>query len=262
MAFITSNAFTKRKYGEQLRGHLAKNLAISKLIDFGEIKIFDATVEAYIVIGQKASPISSSFVRGHNLYPLLTRKIGRSGTTESAREEMLRLTDYLEAEECTFPPARLNSSEWRIEDEDVSRLFERIMNQGMSLGKFADDHIYWGVKTGLNEAFVIDKIRRDEIISEDSHSAELIKPWLRGRDIKRWRAERTGQYIIFARRGVDISHYPAIEEHLWQWRDELEPKKTSSQPGPGRKPGNYQWYEIQDSIAYYRHFAHQKVVWP
>ena len=262
LAFITSNAFTKRKYGEKLRVHLANNLTISTLIDFGEVKIFKASVEVYILEGLKESPLPRSSVKGHNLYPLLTRKLGLSGSVERAREEMVRLPEHLSAEVSIFPQTRLKESEWRIENEEINCLFERLMAQGRPLGKFADGHIYWGVKTGLNEAFIIDKIKCDEIIAEDPHSAEIIKPWLRGRDIKRWRAERTGRYLIFTRRGVDINQYPAIEEHLWQWRDELEPKKTSSQPGPGRKPGNYRWYEIQDSIAYHHQFAHQKVIWP
>jgi len=68
-------------------------------------------------------------------------------------------------------------------------------------------------------------------------------------------------YIIFTRRGTDIDEYPAIEEHLKWWRKGLEPKKSTGQRGPGRKPGNYKWYEIQDSIDYYEEFSLPKVVW-
>ena len=151
LAFVTSNSFTKRQYGEKLRGYLSNQLTINTVLDFGEVKIFDATVEAYILVGQKTFPIPGTNVRGHNLYPLLTRKIGRSGNAEKVREEMVRLPEHLEAEVSVFPQNRLNSSEWRIEDEDINSLFERLMNQGVALGEFAKGHIFRGVVTGLKQ---------------------------------------------------------------------------------------------------------------
>ena len=99
------------------------------------------------------------------------------------------------------------------------------------------------------------------MIEEDPNSAGLIKPWLRGRDIKRWKAESVGLYVIFTRRGIHIDHYPAIKEHLSWWRKDLEPKAATGQSGPGRKPGDYQWYEIQDPVAYYGEFALPKIAW-
>ena len=254
LAFITSNTFTKRKYGEKLRTFLSNQLTIGTIIDFGEVKIFGAAVEVIILVGQKSTPATDSNIRGHNLYPLLTRKLGRAGSVEKVREEMLRLPEHLTAEISVFPQTRLNESEWRIEDEDISRLFERLMNQGTPLGRLAGGHIYRGVVTGLNRAFVIDRAKRDELIASDSRSADLINPWLRGKDIKRWRAERAGLYIIFVNRGIDIELYPAIEEHLSQYRTLLEQRATSHL---------HPWYELQQpQEGIYHHFAHQKVVWP
>jgi len=122
--------------------------------------------------------------------------------------------------------------------------------------------MYRGVLTGLNEAFVIDQGKRDELITADPKSAELIKPWLRGQDIKRWKADWAGLYVIFTRRGIDIESYPAIKAHLEQWKVHLTPKLKSNKNGPGRKPGSYKWYEIQDNIAYYQEFDQPKVIWP
>ncbi|GAB4327213.1 MAG: hypothetical protein Kow0010_10680 [Dehalococcoidia bacterium] len=99
-------------------------------------------------------------------------------------------------------------------------------------------------------------------LDTSGHSAELIKPWLRGQDIKRWKAEWAGLYVIFTRRGTDIEQYPAIKAHLEQWRDQLTPKQFAGQPGPGRKPGDYKWCEIQDNVAYYKEFEEPKVIWP
>ena len=254
LAFITSNSFTKRKYGKNLRSLLANQLTINTLIDFGEVKVFDATVEAYILIGRKTLPPPGSIVRGHNLYPLLTRKIGRSGNVEKAREEMGRLSEHLAAELSVFPQTRLNSWEWRIEDENINRLFERLTIQGTPLGEFANGRIYMGVKTGLNEAFVIDQFRRDELVAEDPRNAEIIRPWLRGRDIKTWRAEWAGLHIIYANRGVEIERYPAIQEHLALFRNRLENRATAHL---------HPWYELQQpQEGIHQYFIRPKIIWP
>ena len=262
MSFITSNSFTKRKYGAKLRGYLPTALTIERVIDFGEVRIFDATVEPYVLIGRKTPPELASTLLGHNLYAPLTQALGGRGSVERVREEIQRLPEYLDTDVVAFPQSRFTDSEWRIEDEEINLLFERLLNLGTPLGEFVSDLIYVGVKTGLNKAFVIDQDKRDELIEEDPRSVEIIKPWLRGQDIKRWKADWSGLYVIFTRRGVDIEEYPAIKEHLSWWRNDLEPKAISGQLGLGRKPGDYQWYEIQDSVAYYQEFARPKIIWP
>jgi hypothetical protein len=88
-------------------------------------------------------------------------------------------------------------------------------------------------------------------------------PWIRGKDIKRWTNDFQDIYVIFTRRGVEIDKYKAIKQHLTQYRDKLEPRPDSWAKGvnwPGRKPGNYKWYEIQDDTAYYAAFAESKIV--
>ena len=153
-----------------------------------------------------------------------------------------------------FPQVMLKKEGWVLEDPALIRLFERLMNHGTPLGEFVKGRIYRGVVTGLNEAFVIDTDKREEMIEEDPQSAELIKPWLRGRDIKRWKAYSTGHYIIFANRGIDIDRYPAIEAHLRWFRSDLEKRATASL---------HPWYELQQpQEGIYHEFAHPKIVWP
>ena len=236
LSFITSNSFTKRKYGEKLRGHLPNMLSIDKVIDFGEIKIFDATVEPYVLIGHNTPPERGRTLTGHNLFATLTRTLGGRGAVESVREELQSLPAYLEVEVSSFPQSRLTSSEWRIEDERINLLFERLMGQGTPLGEFVDGRIYMGVKTGLNEAFVIDQDKRDELVEDDPRSAEVIRPWLRGRDIKRWMTDGPKFHIIFTNRGVDIDQYPAVKEHLNWFRSDLENRATAHL---------HPWYELQ-----------------
>ena len=128
------------------------------------------------------------------------------------------------------------------------------MNQGTSLVRLAKGRIYRGVVTGLNKAFEIDRAKRDELIAEDWRSIELIKSWLRGKDIRRWRSEGADMFIIFVNRGTDIELYPAIEEHLSQFKTLLEQRATSHL---------HPWYELQQpQEGIFHHFAYHKVVWP
>ena len=128
------------------------------------------------------------------------------------------------------------------------------MKQGTPLGEFVDGRIYRGVVTGLNEAFVIDQAKRDTLVTVDSRSDEIIKPWFRGRDIKRWAPEWEGLYIIFTRRGVDIDRYPSIREHLEQYRPQLEQRATASL---------HPWYELQQpQEGIYAEFDQPKIIWP
>lgn len=131
----------------------------------------------------------------------------------------------------------------------------------MPLGEYVKGRFYRGILTGFNEAFVIDESTRRQLIQEDPKSAELIKPWLRGRDIKKWRAEWAKLFVIFTRHGTNIQKYPAVKRHLAQFRVNLTPK-TSADQKYGRKPGHYAWYEIQDSTAYYPEFERSKIVYP
>ena len=92
------------------------------------------------------------------------------------------------------------------------------------------------------------------MIEEDPRSAELIKPWLRGRDIGRWKAESAGLYIIFTNRGVDSEQYPAILKHLRWFRGDLENRATSDV---------HPWYELQQpQEGIYHEFAVPKIIYP
>jgi hypothetical protein len=121
--------------------------------------------------------------------------------------------------------------------------------------------LFYGIKTGLNEAFVISTETRRELVSKDKRSADLIHPLLGGEDIRRYIFHETGLWLIFTRRGVDIEKYPAIKAHLEQWKEDLMPKRSKGAKR-GRKPGRYEWYEIQDDVAYYEVFDGPKIIFP
>ena len=262
LSFITSNKFMRAGYGAGTREHLPASLRTQRVIDFGDLPLFEANgkaIAAYpaVLIGSRSDGIAEHSLKVADLAGPVRKTLSDDNlkvNTENVRGVLEDLDGLLaKAEIDDFPQVMLKKDGWVLEDPTLIRLFERLMNQGTPLGKFVKGRIYRGIVTGLNEAFVINEAKRQELIDEDPRSAELIKPWLRGRDIRRWKADSSGQYIVFTNRGVDIHQYPAIEEHLRWFRDDLERRATAHL---------HPWYELQQpQEGIYQQFAHAKIVW-
>jgi len=148
------------------------------------------------------------------------------------------------------------------------RLLERIRAAGKPLGEYCSGRFYRGILTGLNEAFVIDGTTRTRLIEEDPKSAEIIKPFLRGRDVKRWRVEFANKYLIKIESSENKKHpwsnnknqeaesvfsecYPAIHSHFQKYREDLVKRYDQ---------GNY-FLELR-SCAYWREFESPKIFVP
>ncbi|MFH1653903.1 MAG: N-6 DNA methylase, partial [Pseudomonadota bacterium] len=246
LCFIAPNKFMRAGYGKNIRSLFVKEVTPKVVIDFGDLPIFDATTYPSILLLEKRQPVK-------------TDKTIVATFTDAHQLEYLEKT--LSTIGFPMPISELKSDGWLLEQPDVLALMEKLKKAGVPLGEYVQGKFYRGILTGLNDAFVIDEATRERLIAEDPKSKELIKPWLRGRDIKKWKVEWAGLYIIFTRRGTDINDYPAIKRYLEQFRKDLEPKK-SDKDKQGRKPGTYKWYEIQDNIAYYEEFERPKIIYP
>jgi len=158
------------------------------------------------------------------------------------------MTDYVKqhGNSISFPTS---GQSWVILSDIERRIKEKIEKIGKPL-KDWNINIFRGILTGCNEAFIIDRQRRDELIEKDKKSAEIIRPILRGRDIKRYGYEFAEQYIIatFPSRKYDIDDYPSVRDHLLKYgRQKLE---QSGEPW-ARKRTTHKWFETQDPIAYW-----------
>jgi len=243
---IVANKWMRANYGEPLRKFL-KQRQLVKLVDFGDLPVFQNTTT----------------------YPciLVVANIDRAKPFDACNVETLELSDlkgHLESRQFKLDPGHLQDSGWLLAGEKLHHLMEKIKSAGIPLGEYVEGKIFYGIKTGLNEAFVIDEATKNRLIAEDPASAELIKPFLAGRDIKRYQKLSHRQYLIFTRQGMDIKKYPAIEKHLLKYKDRLTPKPKDFSGGSwtGRKPGPYRWYEIQDTIAYHLEFEKPKIIYP
>ena len=261
LAFITSNKFMRADYGEGVRELLTSKLSIKRVVDFGDLPIFESngkTVAAYpaVLVGHRSDsdvPPTSTVADLSTPVREQLSLAGQKANSDTVRSALENLDDLLVTNDIQgFPQILLRKNGWVLEDPALVGLFERLMNQGKPLGEYVRGRFYRGVVTGLNEAFVINQSKRDELVEEDPQSAELIRPWLRGRDIVRWKAESAGLYIIFTNRGVEIERYPAVLEHLKWFRNDLEKRATSH---------THPWYELQQpQEGIYHEFALPKII--
>ena len=165
------------------------------------------------------------------------------------------------------------SDSWVILSPIEQSIKKKIETVGTPL-KDWDINIYRGVLTGCNEAFIIDSEKRKEILmncqteEERKRTAELIRPILRGRDIKRYGYDWANLYLIatFPSRHYDIDKYPAVKEYLLSFGIERleQTGKTHVVNGEkvkARKKTNNKWFETQDSISYWEDFSLPKIIW-
>ncbi len=244
-SIIVSSSFLRASYGRALREALKKHAAVLRLVDFGGLPVFANAKDTYVCI------------------PLLEKGATpqRIEVARIASLENLDVEEYVHAHRYFVPQARFSAEAWSLKSDEEAAVFDKIVKAGKPLGVYLNGGLYYGIKTGLNEAFVIDTETRNRLVAQDKRSAELIKPLLGGEDIRRYLFRETGQWLIFTRRGVDIARYPAIRDHLAQWKEDLTPKKDKT-ARRGRKPGRYAWYEIQDDVAYFEVFDKPKIIFP
>ena len=252
--YITSNKWMRNRYGKELREYLSRNAEVISLIDLGAGRFSSATVDTNIVLLAKG--------RLDKVFQAV----------KYADDSLADIAAYV-AERATTIPFKFvdgntasdvgkkvpDGGPWVILT-DIERDIKAKMEEVGTPLKQLDVRIYRGVLTGLNDAFIIDKAKRDELIAADPKSAEIIHPVLRGRDIKRYHYEFADQYMIATHNGykyddtvfprVDVEKYPAVKE----WLSSFEPK-LSERADQGDTPYNLR------KCAYMGDFSQPKIVW-
>ena len=246
LCYITSNKWMRAGYGEKTRAFFAKNTNPQLLIDFAGVKIFEsATVDTNILLFAKAT-------NEHKTLCAVTNKQNKNSV------QNLSVFLRQNGSECDFN----NSDSWVILSPIEQSIKRKIETVGTPL-KDWDIQINYGIKTGFNEAFIISTEKRDEILAnceteeERTRTVELIRPILRGRDIKRYGYDWADSWIINTHNGikgklprVDVNEYPAIKAHLDQYWD-----KISKRADKGDTPYNLR------NCAYMEDFSKPKIVW-
>ncbi len=266
VTLITSNKWMRAGYGESLRKFFVERTDPLALIDFAGVQIFDAaTVDTNILM----------FAKDKN------RQQTQACMVKDKVLNNLSVYFRQNAVQNNFS----SHESWVILSPIEQSIKEKIERIGTPL-KDWDINIYRGILTGYNEAFIIDGKKKDELIAADPKSAEIIRPILRGRDIKRYSYDFDERYLIatFPSRNYNIDHYPALKSFLEGFkpklkqtgetltRQEIEQVMAHAKANgislketdlkTSRKKTNNKWFETQDSISYWDDFSKQKIIYP
>ena len=234
LSFITSNSWLKAEYGKTTRRIIAKKHTPLRLIEMGKDVFESVYVDSAVLIARH----------------------GKSGEP-CAAVDMDRLPDK------TFPPPPIRWSPfapeldkpWSILSVHEQTAMAKMESVGTPL-KDWDVSINFGVKTGHNDAFIIDGETRRLLIAADPKSEEIIKPVLRGRDVQRYQARWANLWLIDSHNGydgaapVDIDRYPVVKARLDGFQPQLGKRQDK-----GTTPYNLR------NCAYHEEFAKPKVVW-
>lgn len=257
LCYITLNKWMRADYGKPLRNFFTSKTNPTLLVDFGGIQVFEsANVDTNI---------------------LLINKTNYKGSTQSSglklkdKEYFSSLSQFVKENHvfCEFE----GDATWVIMPKVIRTLKKRIEKQGKPLEEW-DIDIYRGVLTGYNPAFIIDTETRNMILGncrdaiERKRTDELIRPILRGKDIKKYGYNWSKWLIgLFPSRKYNIEDYPAVKSFMQSFTiEKLEQTgKTHNVNGQkikSRKKTGGKWFETQDSIAYWDDFNKDKIIYP
>ena len=241
LAYITSRQWMQSSYGKSLRKFLSNETNPIQIIDFGQVKIFEgATVFVNILLFEKNK-------KHNNLWACLI----------PTDYDIVHgnLTAFFAANKQNI--TKLTENTWVV--SNTQHINEQIEYVGKPLYKWKDIEFFRGITSGLNEAFYIEELTKNELIEQDPKNSEIIKPLLRGKDIKRFGYDFENWYILNTHNGVReirlpridvIKDYPKIYEHLKYWQPQLEDRLDK---------GDH-WTNLRN-CAFLLEFDGPKIVW-
>ena len=248
VCFITSNKWMRAGYGKRLRDYFIRYTQPVQLLDMGS-GVFDAAVETNILMLKNTVPDTHTVFKATTIKSDFDTHIGDIARYLSDNGMAMELPSKGEP--------------WAILSPAELALKRKIEHIGKTLKEW-DINIHRGIITGCNEAFVIDEAKREELVAEDPKSAEIIKPLLRGRDIKRYYVQWAGLYMLATDYDIDIPNkYPAIYNHLQTLGEQIESRKIKVR-GKGvfsRDDQGENWWNLR-ACAYYPEFEKAKVIYP
>ncbi|MHC1737930.1 MAG: TaqI-like C-terminal specificity domain-containing protein [Ignavibacteriaceae bacterium] len=244
---IVANKWMRANYGEPLRKWL-KTFKINQIIDFGDLPVFrDATTYPCILLCQK-NYVADTI----NITKMKTLRFGN-------------LSDYINENKTLMRQNTLNDTGWNLSSDIEQNLFNKLQISGIPLGEYVGNKIYYGIKTGLNEAFIINSETRNKLITNDPKSSEIIKPFLVGKDIKRYNQPLPDKYLIFMPKGFTNLN-SRDTRNKWKWLEETYPAVASHlQPYEEKAKKRYDqgdyWWEMR-ACDYYDAFEKRKLLLP
>ncbi|MGB3632597.1 MAG: N-6 DNA methylase, partial [Rubrobacteraceae bacterium] len=197
LSYISSNSWLRANYATPLRSHLRTQTTMEKLLDLGDNRVFADAPDVYPSVHVvRSDPPPKEHVADAAVF---TRGEGLKDFEEQVEDKLFPLSIHDQLD-----------TGWQLGDAAGRKVFAKLMAGGRPLGEVVDGQMYRGVLTGLNEAFIVDRVTRDRLVEQDPKSAEIIKPIVRGEDLRPWYQEDEGRYLIVLKSSGD---------YAWSWSD-------------------------------------------
>ena len=217
--FISSNKWIRTAYGEKLRQLLLDKQAFRLAVDFGELPVFAAaSTFPGIFVWQKQPRLDAP-----TLFAVV--KNLEACYEEGIANHVLRVGTEL-------PAANFGLGKPRLTSRAAADRRLTMESHGQRLVELVNDDVLNGVKSGLNEAFIIDTQTRNRLLEEDGSCSEIIKPFLIGDDIRRYETHSRERFVLYVRWDCDIRCYPSVLRWLKTFRPRLELRDGVKGNGP------------------------------
>ncbi len=247
-SMVVSNKFARANYGKKLRQFISEKTEIHNFIDFNGVKVFDSATVDVVIVGfaKKEAEKDHQFTYC-------------SIEADLFKQQKQNTIDYIPQFAKKILQNELSAESWAFESTKVKQIKAKVTEQGTPLMEWKLS-INLGIKTGFNEAFVIDSDTKNQLIAKGAENANLIKPLIRGRDIQPYYADYQDLWLIgtFPSLKLEIDNYPIIKQHLLSFGQER--LEQSGNVGSRKKTGN-KWFETQDNIAYWEDFEKPKIMY-
>jgi hypothetical protein len=229
--FVVPNKWLTAAYGRPLRQFLARANSLEGVVDFASGLFENADAFPCILWGTSSGA---------------TEPLRAGKAVSTAVDDSLACAPIVDRARWTAAPA----APWHADSGDDAALLDRLRAAFPPLSAVVPDKPSRGVVTGCNDAFVIDAVTRKRLLVQEPAARELIRPFIKGRDIRSWQPGEIDRYILLVDRGTQLDKFPRVRAHLERFRQELEPRPDDHDgPWEGRKPGSYAWYELQDPVG-------------
>lgn len=243
LIYITGSSWLRSNFGKQLRSYFLENTNPLQLIDLSDCQIFQSATVLTTILQFKKETNKNEFKAIR-----LTRK---------SQQYISRLNSYFNENHAVLN--NLDENSWAINDKERNYIINIVTIQGKPLNEW-NIEINYGIKTGFNEAFIVDESIKNNLIKIDPKSEEIINPILRGKDVGRFKINFHDKYLINVHNGIQeagikridvFEDYPAIAKYLLQFKNELE-KRTDK--------GDH-WSNLRN-CTFLEDFKKAKIIYP
>ena len=269
LSYVVTNKWLRAGYAEALRELFTVTAQVEFIADFGHAKHFFPNADVFPSVVAVRKLLAGEDPSGEAQVCVIPR--------EAVPER--GLAAVVDAATYPMPLSDLTRASWLLQPPVEAALLEKIRRNGVPLSEYVDRKPLYGIKTGFNEAFLIDGPTRDKLVADDSACAEVIKPYQRGQDIDRWWSPPSGLYMIVLKSSGDYfwpwadatdeaeaercfrTTYPSLHAHMKKYEEIIDQNTGKARGLRHREDHGRFWWELR-SCTYYDAFDRVRIAYP